>query len=627
MMQYDFLAGAIPGLAIRKETPYSELTTLGVGGKLPLLAEPDNGEQLQTLLKLISSQGENFFVFGGGTDLVGADAPLEAVGIKLAREGFSGFAANANRVTAGAMLRLPELARRCAAAKLSGLAALAGIPGTVGGALRMNAGANGVEIGSLVSKVSGFRGDGTAWSADGDKLEWSYRSSSIPSDVIVTEVELELISGDSAKENAAIEAELAARRQREPGGRTAGCAFRNVSAQEPAGMLIDRAGLRGFASGALEVSPKHANYIVNRGKATEADCIELMATLRRAVAEKFGFYLRPEMKFVDPHAESKLLAAVPSPRINVLYGGVSSERDVSLRSGAAVAAALTNAGFEVELTDIKQCEVSDSMRSCDVVYPVLHGGFGEDGRLQKELEAAGLRFVGSGSAASDLVMDKVATKRMLDNLAIPTARWCVLTAEHRELPAGFTFPVILKVPREGSTVGIIKVDAPEKLSEALDSELAMAGEILAEEFVRGVEITVPLVNGEILPAIEIRSPHGFYDWDAKYVYKNGHTQYFCPVESLGKVELERAAEMARRFYFGAGCRDILRVDFIVSPDGVPYVLEGNSLPGCTATSLVPKAARVSGMSFERMTTTLVYAAMKRPLLSFPRERKVGKGKR
>ena len=123
---------------------------------------------------------------------------------------------------------------------------------------------------------------------------------------------------------------------------------------------------------------------------------------------------------------------------------------------------------------------------------------------------------------------------------------------------------------------------------------------------------MPIVGGTVLPPIEIRSPHGFYDYDAKYVYQQGHTEYFCPVQSLAEPVVRRAMELSKKFYLGACCRDILRVDFIVTPDGTPWLLEGNAIRGCTATSLVPKSARQAGISFEAMTASLTYAAMKRP---------------
>ncbi len=608
---FSELSQALPHLALRSDVPYREITTLGIGSTLPLLAEPATPEELAELLRFTSSRGIPVIPIGGGTNLIGMDAPCPRIGIRPIRTGFNTCRTTGKTITAGAMIRLPELASKAAEEGLRGLAKLAGIPGTLGGAIRMNAGANGVAIGNFVSSVEGIRFDGTPWHAAGKELTWGYRAGSVPDDVIITSVTLELEPGDREQEAAAIRAELDARRGREPSGRSAGCTFRNISEFEPAGKLIDQCGLKGYRIGDLQISSAHANYILNTGSGSESQYLMLLTHIRRAVAETTGFYLRPEVCFFNPDATGELEKALKPPRVNVLLGGTSSEREISLLSGNAVAQALRNAGFDVVVTDVGECRIYPEMFDADVVYPVLHGGFGEDGRLQKLLEDNDLKFVGSGSAESRLVMDKIATKRLLDQLGIPTARWHVVTRDASEIPADLVFPVILKAPMEGSTIGITKVDRPEDWEDALTGEFRFSGELLVEEFIEGIEITVPIVNGKVLPAIEIKSPHGFYNYDAKYVYKDGHTEYFCPPVSLTEETLENASEYARKFYLAAGCRDILRVDFIVDRDGVPRMLEGNSLPGCTATSLVPKAARVAGCSFERMTSILVYAAMKR----------------
>lgn len=613
-----------PQLELRRDVPFRDVTTLGVGSRLPLLAEVVDEAQLSELLKFAASRTIRVLILGNGSNLVGSDEPPEVLAIRLSARGFCAVtvdAENENRIHAGARISLPALAARAAELKLGGLAPLSGIPGSLGGALRMNAGAHGCSIGTFVRNLSGFFLDGSPWSATGDAVLWEYRRSSIPGNVVVTGAVLELPAGDPLAEAEAIAAEQEARRSREPGGRNAGCAFRNVSELEPAGKLIDACGLKNYRVGDAAVSGTHANYIINCGAATEAQFLELMHEIRRNVAEKFGFYLQPELCFVSNDVREALLNDPVAPRVNVLYGGVSSEREISLRSGEAVAAALRNAGFPVELTDLKECRLTDSMLRADVVYPVLHGGFGEGGELQKVMEEANCRFTGSGSAACELVMDKIATKRLLDRIGIPTARWCVLTAEARTLPEEFTYPVVLKAPREGSTIGIAVVKKAEELDSALNEELKLAPEILAEEFIEGVEITIPVVNGAILPGVEIKSPHGFYDYDAKYVYRDGHTEYFCPIRSLSTEVVERAARYSFQFYLAARCRDILRVDFIVSSDGTPYMLEGNALPGCTATSLVPKSARVAGMSFEKMVSDQVYAALRRPAPSAELERR------
>ncbi|MDR0932766.1 MAG: D-alanine--D-alanine ligase [Victivallales bacterium] len=601
-----------PALKIRSDVPYAEITSLGVGSSLPFLAEIDDETELASLLAFTFANKIPVFILGGGTNLIGMDAPCPRLGLQLSREGFSCMELHENELCCGARLRLPELARQAAGAGLSGIAPLAGIPGTLGGALRMNAGASGACIGQFVTEIFGVRLDGSPYRANGDQIQWNYRCSSIPSDVCITGAKLKLVPCDPDTELALIEAEISARRNREPAGRNAGCTFRNVSELESAGRLIDECGLKNFHLGSLKVSENHANFVINSGNASEAEYVELLGAIRCAVAERYGFFLQPEVKFLNPASERQVWESVDPPQVHVLCGGVSSEREISLKSGCAVYNALRNAGFSVSLSDLKECDFDDpEMYAVDVIYPVLHGGFGEDGRLQKILENEDLKFVGSGSLSCALTMDKIASKRLMDRFGLPTAKWGIVSTQNRQLPENLNYPVILKAPMEGSTIGIVKVESAAEWDDALNEELKLSPEILVEEYIDGVEITVPIVNGKILSAIEIRSPHGFYDYDAKYVYKDGHTEYFCPVQTLSAEVVKRASADAYAFYLAANCRDILRVDFIVGKDGVPYMLEGNAIPGCTETSLVPKAAKVAGISFERMTATLVYAALKR----------------
>lgn len=601
-----------PELRLFTDRRYSELTSFGVGSApVPLLAEPETPGQLCELLKFLHRKNVPVFILGAGTNVVGSDTPFDGVVIRASGSYFAHISVNDNCINCGAYTKLPMLCTAAAKAGLTGLAPLSGIPGSVGGAIRMNAGANGVEIANFVKSVRGFRADGSEWQAYGKDIEWLYRGNSIPHDVFITDVIFELIPGNREAEENAIAEEREKRRLREPAGHSAGCAFRNVSPNEPAGKLIDLCGLRGLRIGDLEVSPKHANYLVNTGRATEKDYIDMVRILRRAVSEKYGFYLTNEIIPVNPLTNAAIENDTPTPVVNVLYGGNSSEREISLQSGSCIAKSLRNAGFKVKLTDIRECTVTPEMRESDVVYPVLHGGFGEDGRLQNELEKAELRFVGSGSVASALVMDKLASKRLLDAIKLPTAPWATVTKTNREFPARLHFPVMVKAPCEGSTVGIVKVNSIDEWNDALDEVFKFADELLVEEFISGVEISIPIINATVLDAVEIVSPGGFYDWDAKYVYAKGQTEYFCPPKSLAPEVVKVAQDYALKFYHAARCRDILRVDFIVTADGTPYMLEGNNLPGNTEHSLVPMAAKHAGISLEKMTSTMVYAAMKR----------------
>lgn len=569
-----------PELRLFTDRRYSELTSFGVGSApVPLLAEPETPGQLCELLKFLHRKKIPVFILGAGTNVVGSDTPFDGVVIRASGSYFAHISVNDNCINCGAYTKLPMLCTAAAKAGLTGLAPLSGIPGSVGGAIRMNAGANGAEIANFVKSVRGFRADGSEWQAYGKDIEWLYRGNSIPHDVFITDVIFELTPGNREAEENAIAEEREKRRLREPAGHSAGCAFRNVSPNEPAGKLIDLCGLRGLRIGDLEVSPKHANYLVNTGRATEKDYIDMVRILRRAVSEKYGFYLTNEIIPVNPRTNAAIENDTPTPVVNVLYGGNSSEREISLQSGSCIAKSLRNAGFKVKLTDIRECTVTPEMRESDVVYPVLHGGFGEDGRLQNELEKAELRFVGSGSVASALVMDKLASKRLLDAIKLPTAPWATVTKTNRDFPARLHFPVMVKAPCEGSTVGIVKVNSIDEWNDALDEVFKFADELLVEEFISGVEISIPIINATVLDAVEIVSPGGFYDWDAKYVYAKGQTEYFCPPKSLAPEVVKVAQDYALKFYHAARCRDILRVDFIVTADGTPYMLEGNNLPG------------------------------------------------
>ncbi|MEA4863458.1 MAG: D-alanine--D-alanine ligase [Victivallaceae bacterium] len=602
------LAATIRGVTLGRNVPWRVRTTLGVGGDIPLLAEPVDDLALARLLEFCRAREVKTMIIGGGANIAGCDEPFDGVVIAMTGAAFTRISAGRNHISCGAGVRLSELAQFAASHGYGGLIALAGIPGTVGGALAMNAGAEGHEICEFVAELAGVTIDGVTWSARKCELDWGYRTGGAPSGVILTAAIFELPQLSPPDARRELEDFLEARRKREPRGRSAGCSFRNPGG-ESAGRLIDRAGMKLVSVGGAAVSGKHANFVLNAKNASERDFVSLLTLIRKQVAETSGYYLRPEVVFANEKSRELVMNAVKSPKVLVLCGGDSSEREVSLRSGQAVAAALVSAGYDVEVEDIRKCEITPAIERADVIFPALHGGFGENGELQRMLEAAGKKFVGCGAEASRIVMDKILSKQVMEKCGISTSKWAVVTPEQRDFPAGMNFPVVVKAPRQGSSVGVEKVASSAEWNAALDRVLAYDREILVEEFVEGVEISVPVVNGTVLPAVEIRSPHGFYDYDAKYVYTAGHTEYFCPVVSLSRQALDKAADYTARFYKGVDARQMLRVDFIVR-DGEPFALEGNSLPGFTATSLVPKSAKVFGWSFEKLCVELVVSALR-----------------
>jgi len=291
-------------------------------------------------------------------------------------------------------------------------------------------------------------------------------------------------------------------------------------------------------------------------------------------------------------------------KVAVLMGGTSHEREVSLRSGAAVAGALEAAGFEVSRVVLEQdCVAPLLPEGTDAVFLALHGGYGENGGVQSDLDALRVPYTGPGAAASRVAMDKIATKRLLDAAGIPTPLWEVLPrgADVTRLP----LPVVVKPPRDGSSVGISKVSEPSQWAAALNAarEIDADGEVLVEAYVPGREWTVGVVGGAPLPVVEVCAPGGWYGFTEKYT--PDVTRYLFPDSEADAALVARCQGLAVDVFNALGCRGMGRVDFRVAPEGVPFVLELNTTPGFTETSLLPKAAARAGESFGALCVRLL----------------------
>ena len=298
-------------------------------------------------------------------------------------------------------------------------------------------------------------------------------------------------------------------------------------------------------------------------------------------------------------------------KIAVLMGGTSSEREVSLASGRNVAEALKSLGkYDVVAVDLKCDDLSAMPDGVDAAYIALHGGWGEDGGVQAALDARGIPYTGPGAAASEVAMDKVKTKLVLEMNGVPTAPWSLASPGTAESP--LPLPVVVKPPREGSSVGISKVSSPDEwpaaLAAALDAQ-GGAGEVMVEEFVPGRETTVAVLGGEALPAIEIVAKGGWYGYDEKYNSDETRYPFLADSEDPKDAELEsRLKKTAVAAFRAVGCRGVARVDFRVSPLGRIYVLELNTSPGFTSHSLVPKAGMKTGLTFAEVCDRILCAA-------------------
>jgi D-alanine-D-alanine ligase len=295
--------------------------------------------------------------------------------------------------------------------------------------------------------------------------------------------------------------------------------------------------------------------------------------------------------------------------VTVLMGGTSCEREISLDSGRAVVEALREAGHVVTACDLVKDELP-AVALDQIIFPVLHGPFGEDGRLQKLLEDANFSFVGCGSRCSELLMDKVETGVVANQYSILMPKTEVINSVTTPFPAGWEFPVIVKPAKQGSSFGLSLVRSLAEWEPALELALRTDSTAVVQEYIDGVEIAVGVVDGVALPVVEIIPAGDIFDFDAKYVYSAGKTVYNCPPKLLGEESQLLAQQLATSCFSQFGCRDVCRMDFMVRDDEL-FFIEGNTIPGFTANSLLPKSAAVAGLSFPELCDRLVQSAFLR----------------
>jgi D-alanine-D-alanine ligase len=319
------------------------------------------------------------------------------------------------------------------------------------------------------------------------------------------------------------------------------------------------------------------------------------------------------VKSTKPRFESAQLPRPTSAQklaITVLAGGPGGEREVSLESGRAVTEALRSIGHEVHCEDVAPDNLQALARQVDCVFIALHGKFGEDGQIQQILERRGLCYVGSGSDACALAMDKARAKEKFSQLGIPTPRYALATpATLSEAIAAWSLPVVVKPVKEGSSLNCRIIRDFEQFRPAVDHVTSQYGDCLVEEYIPGKELTVGILGDRPLPPLEIRTKREFYDYTAKYVDDN--TEYDFDIDLPGSL-LEDVVDMSLRAHQALGCRDFSRVDWRVDHREMkPYLLEVNVIPGLTSHSLLPKAAARAGLSMPQMCQVVVDLALKR----------------
>lgn len=308
-----------------------------------------------------------------------------------------------------------------------------------------------------------------------------------------------------------------------------------------------------------------------------------------------------------------------SKKLNVLVlaGGPSEERDVSFQSGHAVAKALQTAGHRVRLADISPDDLTaiENADSIDVVFPALHGSFGEDGQLQKIMDEKKIRFVGSDDDASRLAMDKYRTKKMFEKNRLPTPKAILIEKDTpkeqiENITKNIDMPTVVKPNCQGSSIGVEIIRQKIELAAAIEKNAQKYGDCLVENFVNGRELTVAILGDQALPLIEILPKNDFYDYHAKYIAENTGYQFNT---GLDEKLIEKIRVTALNAFYTLGCRDMARVDFMLDEQNRHWLIEVNTIPGFTNHSLLPMAAAKAGINMPELCDQIVRLAHDRPI--------------
>jgi D-alanine-D-alanine ligase len=302
-------------------------------------------------------------------------------------------------------------------------------------------------------------------------------------------------------------------------------------------------------------------------------------------------------------------------RIGVLMGGFSTEREISLKSGKAVYDSLSQLGLKVVAIDIKTDNLEENTQliranKIDIAFIALHGRFGEDGQIQELLDNLKVPYTGSGAMASRLAMDKIASRQIFETHGLGVPKYKVenrfsYNADWKMQNNSLVFPLVVKPATHGSSIGLSIVDIKEDLDKAVNLAFSFDEKIIIEEYIKGREVTVGVLDEKPLPVIEIIPKKRFFDYEAKY--QVGMTDYIVPAQLEDGIskKIQEAGLLAHKLL---GCFGCSRIDMILSQDNLPYILEVNTIPGLTTTSLLPKAAKVVGIDFNQLCLKLIQLA-------------------
>ncbi len=612
----------------RRRVALSKRSSLRIGGPASHWLEVATEADLMSALDIIGDAAVH--VVGLGSNTLFPDEGIESPVIKLVGDLATWDKPDGRgRLRAGAGVVNAHIVRGLLEEGWVGHEFLKLIPGTLGGAVALNAGTKEGELVDILESATLAVDDGdgrwrqVTW--ESSQLAMSYRHCDLPRRAIVMALELEVRRGDVEAARAEMRKDRARRDATQPYRlASVGSTFANPPG-DYAGRLIDAAGLKGHGIGGARISETHGNFFINEGDATSEDFLRLMALARHVVRTRYGRELRPEVKFVGFDGERRMKEMEDALRqssrerlVGLLTGGDSAERAISLKTGEAFEEALRTLGYEVEVFDVSEGLEKVAKRSPEVALLGIHGGLGESGALQGYLESLGIPYTGSGVLASALAMDKWRAREMAHSVGVPVApgrrirTWNSgdVTRVAKAWIDDLGLPMVVKLNDSGSSVGVELCRSRQEVEKAIEELGPNMGEapssgLLAEAFVEGPEYTVGFFDEECLGVMEIEADAQFYDFEAKY--ESNRTDYRIVEDEAIANPLTRWAEKTVK---ALGCRGVCRVDFKGDPteEGAAVMLEVNTIPGMTETSLVPKLAAHRGMSFESFVEAMVASA-------------------
>ena len=584
----------------------SKYTTWRVGGPARRLYRPADSADLAKFMRSLP-EDEPLLWLGLGSNLLVRDGGFAGTVILTRGQLDQIEQLDEHRIRAEAGVSSAKLARIAAHAGLCGAEFLAGIPGTFGGALALNAGAFGGETWGLVEQVETIDRQGQIRKRNPEDFAIGYRQVTVPEGEWFLAATIKLTPGDGEAALDAIQELLDKRASTQPIGLpSCGSVFRNPEG-DYAARLIEQAGLKGRTVGGAAISEKHANFIINTGEATAAEIEQLLTLVQDEVEKASGIRLVAEVHIVGDEI-STCVSSDDFGKVAVLMGGQSAEREVSLNSGQAVLAGLLRKGVDAHGIDAGKDVLQQLVDGgYDRVFIVLHGRGGEDGVIQGGLETLGLPYTGSGVQGSSLGMDKYRCKLLWSGLSLPTPGYLMVDSEEvLTEAASLGFPLMVKPVHEGSSIGMAKVNNPEELRSAWIAAREYDGQVMVEKWITGQEFTASILNDQALPLIRLETPHTFYDYEAKY--SSNSTSYHCPC-GLDEAKEQELQSLALKAFHAVGASGWGRIDIMMDRDQQPYLIEVNTVPGMTDHSLVPMAAKQHGLSFDDLVWQILASTM------------------